>query len=361
MTTEVAKPEQRKEVSIRDRMLSAADRVQAAIGNAMDARRCLLIAAMQIEGDRKLLEVATTQDGIRSIVSSVAKAALYGWEIGGPGGDAYLVPFNLNVGKRGEQQYVKKAQLIPGYKGLRALVRRSGECETICETVHEGDKYEFRGPFEQPVHVRSQDLDRRTKPVTHAYVLAYFFRTHTFKCVSWSAQECIAHRDQYSQNWENALRYAKGDESKLTDNPWHPSNPAFGVMCMKTVCRFAINRGELPISVQDRTIAQHDDESPKAPVTIDVDAMAAVESLDEEDPVARAIDQHGADETRPSPGVNIDEFRESLVACTSIADVNRCEKEFLTTSATDDERLNVEAECQRMREHLSEQRPRGRK
>jgi hypothetical protein len=49
------------------------------------------------------------------------------------------------------------------------------------------------------------------------------------------------------------------------------------------------------------------------------------------------------------------------VACTSIADVNRCEKEFLTTSATDDERLNVEAECQRMREHLSEQRPRGRK
>jgi hypothetical protein len=125
------------------------------------------------------------------------------------------------------------------------------------EAVYEGDEYGYRGRFAEPMHVRSSDPNRRSKPLQHAYVLAAF-AGGIIKCFSWSRAECIAHRNAYSQGWKFKPQ---------PDNLWHEDNPAFWVMCCKTVLRNAINRGEIPISLRDNrgqtTLAAiPDDDSP---------------------------------------------------------------------------------------------------
>lgn len=348
MGTELAKPKQQEtQISVRERMLSAADRVQAAIGKGagiLDARRCLLVAAMHIEENKKLLEVAQTTGGIKSIVSNVAKAALYGWEIGGPTAQAYLVPFSVNLGSRGSPKWEKRAVLIPGYRGLRDLVRRSGECEFVAETVHEGDEFEFVSPFDPPHHKRSTAKDRRNRPITHVYVWAKFGSGQT-KTIAWTRDECIAHRDAHSKNWQDAQKYP----DSLKSNAWHEENPSFPVMCMKTVIRYAINRGELPVSVQDRRLIEHDDEAELPQPHLAEGDVFDVE-IDAET-VAR-IESHGSNETVSEPerpdtlksGLDIDAFRAELAKCKTPADVRVCCMEAAKTCVNPDEDATVEKE-----------------
>lgn len=185
-----------------------------------------------------------------SIVNSVIQAGAYGWTCDGITGHAYIVPFG------------EKAVLMPGYKGLLDLVRRSGKCEASIEAVHEGDVFEYRGRFSEPLHVRTADPQRRMKPISHAYVVAAF-TSGIVKCFCWSREECIAHRDRFSQGW----RRVAGKPDKESENPWCERHPGFWVMCCKTVLRNAINRGELPISLKDnagrQTLTTLPDDEPR--------------------------------------------------------------------------------------------------
>lgn len=201
-----------------------------------------------------------------TIVNAVIQAGAYGWTCDGITGHAYIVPFG------------DKAVLMPGYKGLLDLVRRSGKCEASIEAVHEGDQFQYRGRFREPLHVRSDDPKRRSKPVTHAYVVAAF-TSGIVKAFVWTREECLAHRDRYSQGW----RRVAGKPDKEADNPWCEKNPGFWVMCCKTVLRNAINRGELPISLKDnagrQTLAElHDDEMPTDSATVEAPAIPVFQS-----------------------------------------------------------------------------------
>jgi hypothetical protein len=72
----------------------------------------------------------------------------------------------------------------------------------------------------------------------------------------------------------------------------------------------------------------------------------------DEDPTARAIDAHGADETRPEPdvpptlkaGLDIDAFRAELAKCKTAADVRVCCMEAAKTCGNPDEDATVEKE-----------------
>lgn len=189
-----------------------------------------------------------------SIFESMLQAGAYGWTCDGITGHAYIVPFK------------DRATLMPGYKGLIDLVRRSGQCEVSIESVHEGDEYTYLGRFREPRHVRSKDPQRRSKPMTHAYAIAVF-SSGIIKAFSWSKEECIEHRNRYSQGW----RRVAGSPDKAKDNPWFEGHPGFPVMCMKTVLRNAINRGEVPISLRDNrgqqtlSVISEDDE----PLTVE--------------------------------------------------------------------------------------------
>lgn len=313
MSTGLAKQEDKRTPAqkVRAKMVAMAPRVQEAIGNSIDAQRCLTIAAMAIEANQKLIECGQTVGGIQSLVQETAKMALFGLYCDGITGDAYLVPFKKNVAPRGQTpRFEMRAQAIMGYKGLRKLVARSGECEVVGETVHEGDIFTYNGPFSVPQHRRSESLTRRSDKLLGVYILARF-TSGTHKCFYWSREECIAHRDKYSENWKNAVEWAKKDGRQVDPekNNWHEENPGFPAMCLKTVIRWAINRGELPMSIEDkrRGAATLIDAEPELKTVDAIEAMEFTpETIDGEildtDPHAaivtaatEASGEHGAD------------------------------------------------------------------
>lgn len=234
MSTELAtvsdkrQPLAKRVATLRDVMMSQKEKLGAGMAGLLTPDTAIQVACNSIRKNPKLLDCTPP-----SLFGCIAEAGTYGWRIDGVLGEAYMVPFK------------DQATLIPGYKGLRRLVEKSGEVRVSMESVHEGDEYEYKGRFEMPHHVMSNDPARRFKPVTHAYVIAMF--PQTVQAYSWRVGECIAHRDHYSQNWKR---------KKVVDNPWHEKNPAFRVMCMKTVFLDCIHRGEFPMSIEDRKIAE---------------------------------------------------------------------------------------------------------
>lgn len=234
-------------------MLRYLDAGKERIGNIIDARS--VVAAVQcFRNNPKLLECEPA-----SLFTAIVQAGAYGWMCDGITGHAAVVPFRQGKNPDGTWKPAK-ATLVPGYKGLMDLVRRTGQCEPTMESVHQGDEYVYRGRFKEPHHVRSANPNRRQLPLIAAYVLGVF-NSGMVKCFSWTREECLAHRDAHVQNWKTEVTYAKKDGRPTDENNlWHERNPAFPVMCMKTVMRHAINRGEFPISVKDmRMLAQEDE------------------------------------------------------------------------------------------------------
>jgi phage RecT family recombinase len=225
-------------VQLKADLLRTLENRKQSLGNIINERH-IQIACLEIERNPALLKCSP-----RSIFESIVKAGLYKWVIGGVLGQAYIVPFK------------DEATLIAGYKGLRDLVRRSGQADTTIEAVHEGDQFTFNGPYAAPTHIPSNDANRRFKPITGAYVLVYFFASKTTKCFYWTVGQCLAHRDHYSKSWKR-----KPDESNL----WHEKNDAFPVMCMKTVLRSVIARGEVPMALDDANLIHDPDEADAGP------------------------------------------------------------------------------------------------
>lgn len=258
MNTVATRPQQTTEVALarsfddlQKTMIGYLASARDKIGSIID-ERSIVAAVGHMRQNPKLLECTP-----QSVFLGIVQAGSYGWMCDGITGHASLVPFATGKNPDGTWK-PKKAVLIPGYKGLMDLVRRSGQCEPTMESVHDGDTYQYRGRFQEPMHIRSADPNRRQNRITHAYVLGVF-RGGMIKCFSWTVEECLAHRDAHATNWKNAIKWSKSVD-ELKSNLWHEANPAFPVMCMKTVMRHAINRGEFPISVKDmRLLAQEDE------------------------------------------------------------------------------------------------------
>lgn len=138
----------------------------------------------------------------RSVFAAVLTAAQMGWEIGGPMGLAYLVPF------KGE------AQLIPGWKGYVDLVHRSGRGEVWTGAVYEGDEFNYvLGARPDLKHVPMGEDD--PKLMTHTYSIGYVKdQPHPIVEV-WPQLKLERHRNRYNKvgeshysfkNWEMYCR-----------------------------------------------------------------------------------------------------------------------------------------------------------
>lgn len=134
----------------------------------------------------------------RSVFAAVLTAAQMGWEIGGPMGLAYLVPY------KGE------AQLIPGWKGYVDLVHRSGRGEVWTGAVYEGDAFEYvLGARPDLKHVPSGEDDPNL--LTHTYSIGWIKdQSHPIVEV-WPQLKLERHRNRYNKvgeahysfkNWE---------------------------------------------------------------------------------------------------------------------------------------------------------------
>lgn len=80
-----------------------------------------------------------------SILETINRAAELGLDLSGTLGEAYVVPFNSKIKINGQEQWVKQATLIPGYRGLAKLARQSGEVKRIdADVVRVNDHFVFR-------------------------------------------------------------------------------------------------------------------------------------------------------------------------------------------------------------------------
>lgn len=273
---------------LRKLMLMNQAKISIGAAGLLNTERMIQVACLSIRKNPELLECT-----IPSLFGALSEAATYGWVCDGIMGQASLVPFN-NTKKK-----CKEATLIPGYKGLRDLVSRSGKCQTMMESVHVGDRYEFKSMFELPLHERSEKGDRKFQPITHAYVVG-MFGGGIIKVFSWSVAECIAHRDRYSQSWRRVAGKKWPDgKSKEDESPWCERNPAFRVMCMKSVMLDAIHRGEFPMSVEDMNVVRRDEQFSAVESSTILPGSAGMLGIDDEQPTDDSTIDGTAAATQP--------------------------------------------------------------
>jgi len=120
---------------------------------SLDIKRLARIAIMCVNKTPALHKCSP-----ESVLRSVMQAAELGLEPGSALGEAYLVP------------YGSECTLIPGYRGLITLARRSGEVQSVtAHCVYEGDEFHFKFGLEAQIDHVPADTDRSAAKMTHAY------------------------------------------------------------------------------------------------------------------------------------------------------------------------------------------------
>lgn len=165
-----------------------------------------------------------------SLLAAIMTSAQLGLEPDGTLGQAYLIPFG------------KQVQFIPGYKGLIALARNSGDVSSIqAQAVYDGDHFDYGfGLNERLDHTPSEAPDRMDKPITHFWAMAKFKDGG----IHWDAMpvaEVERIRDN-SQGYQSAKRFAKNGK---INSPWVDH---FAEMGKKTAIRRIAKY--LPLDVQ---------------------------------------------------------------------------------------------------------------
>lgn len=137
-------------VAFRDFLTSRKSEIAAALPRHLTPDRMIRLALTEFTKN-KTLQACTPA----SVYGGIIQASQLGLEIGVMG-QAYLVPYRNN--KTGKTE----AQFIPGYKGLIALARRSGDVTSIeTHIVYEHDVFELELGIETKVrHVPNLDGDR---------------------------------------------------------------------------------------------------------------------------------------------------------------------------------------------------------
>jgi recombination protein RecT len=205
MGNELALQEQRIG-QFRGTLLGSLKAITSLLPANMRPERVARIALTELQKQPKLLN-CNPQSFLLAVLGSCA----LGLELGGPMGQAYLVP------------YGETCQLIPGYRGLIKLATNAGNVSRIsAEVVRVGDAFEFQeGTDPKLVHVRAEapiladgTVDPKWQPgdVRSCYAVA-FFSDGTTLAVIMHRWEIDRIRDM-SQGYQNAVKYKK------TDNPW---------------------------------------------------------------------------------------------------------------------------------------------
>lgn len=133
MSTALQKKPAEQIATVKDLLTRASASFAQVLPKHLTAERMVKIATAAITRQPLLLECTP-----QSLLQSVMQAAELGLEPGSALGEGYLVPFKNKSGTR-------LAQFIPGYRGLIALARRSGQIEDIeAHVVYQGDRFVYR-------------------------------------------------------------------------------------------------------------------------------------------------------------------------------------------------------------------------
>lgn len=206
----------------------------------VSGRQLIALAKQHLREKPDLLEC--TPD---SLMSSLSRGMLGGFEFGGPRADAYIVPFSVKLKLPGGKEVWRKvATCMESWRGLVRLVRNTGDMirEPRIFAVYEGEPFDVRTVDYQTVIDHQPDAQNAGRVTDDdskivAFYAAFFLRSGTV--AHWMPRaEIDAIRDKHSQGHATAVKY---NNQSIWDK--HPKE-----MAMKTVIRQMISRGMLPVS-----------------------------------------------------------------------------------------------------------------
>lgn len=168
MSTQISVADQ-KVNSIRTLLENNKAALFSAVPKHLTADRMIRVACTELRKNPSLAECDQ-----RSLIGAIVEASQLGLEIGGVLGQAYLVPYNVKVkGTNGApDRWMKVVQLIPGYKGLIDIARRSGQISTIqVRVVHSKDEFDFEFGLEPRLR-HKPSLDQDPGHAQYVYAIA---------------------------------------------------------------------------------------------------------------------------------------------------------------------------------------------
>lgn len=206
LAPEGSPPAQRVE-TIRDLLWQHREQIEAALPRFLSAERLIRVTVTALTTTPKLAECYPA-----SLLGAVLQCAQLGLE---PGilGQAYLVPFWNGKRRRME------VQIIPGYKGLLELARRSGQIASImAHAVYERDEFDYAYGLEPRLVHRPSRATDRGRPIFYYAIAKLKDGSYQFEVMSQAEVE------------EHRRRYSKAADS----GPW-VTNPE--EMALKTALR----------------------------------------------------------------------------------------------------------------------------
>lgn len=246
-----------------------------------------------------------------AFINAIVQASHLGLEIGGALGQAYLVPFKGEV------------KMMPGYRGLLSLARRSGEITSInAEVVYERDEFSLELGLESKVTHKPYLQGERGEPVL-AYMVAHFKDGgHHFEWMS--ITEVYKTRDRSS-----AVQSGK-------KTPWDTDRDE---MIRKTVIR----RGwkYLPMSIEMQHAKAIDDAA-------EAGKNAKIETIEGEATVILE-DTPGQPEDKPLPTCTAEEFTEQAKEWEPLVRSGKRNAAFVISAAsktmvlTDEQKFQIDA------------------
>lgn len=183
-----------------------------------------------------------------SLLQSVMKAGELGLTPNNPLGECYLIPFK------------DKVQMIPGYRGMITLARRSGEITKIgAHVVYDGEVFEVTfGPEGTFKHVPNLEAEGARKRFSYAYAVFKDGTSHVE----------VVPRAKIERTKAEALSKIK-DEWRRGESPWVKHEDE---MWRKTAIRALFKY--LPVSTEDiRRALEADNEAAKDRGETDFDGL----------------------------------------------------------------------------------------
>ena len=139
---------------------SRMDQLKSVVAKNVTPEKMARIAINELRTNDYLAKIAIQNPG--SFLNAIMQASHLGLEIGGALGQAYLVPFKGEI------------KMMPGYRGLISLARRSGEISSInSEIVYENDEFDLELGLETKVRHKPLIKGDRGKP-SIVYMVAHF-------------------------------------------------------------------------------------------------------------------------------------------------------------------------------------------
>lgn len=142
------------------------EELRKALPPGLSVERFARMALTLVKSDPEMLELGSTPEGTKSLITAFHRCAQLGLEVGPDLGQAYLLPFRVRD--------TLTLQFILGYKGILTMARRSGALRRLdVHEVYQNDEFEYSYGLNGTLHHRPT-LEKDRGPIICYYGFAEF-------------------------------------------------------------------------------------------------------------------------------------------------------------------------------------------